>query len=692
MIGDLKLNPANLNVGAIKAFTRRYVKVFTAVFIALFAAAVMFTLMQQPLFEATALVKIQPSSRSAVPVSDAPVRLSAKEGSLIDTEVEVLHGLELARRTAAQVFSPAPKADQVDTVIDNIKINRFGKTSIISITFESDQASTAAKIANAYAKNYLTLQIEAKMQSTQSANKFLSQRIEEMAVLVEQAERRVQNFKIDNALMSVNGTTLAEQSIASIDNDLARAKAEEKASVGRLNAAYDSGARLGAAQTPALEDLLARQAAAEVRWKQVEQTYGALHPEYQAAKTKFARLNHAVAQETGRAESGVSATRQQDIDRLHAEASAASQKRASLARSARITKKALAGTNNAQVKLDALERKARAVRANYEAYLSRYQETSTRLGAEQADAIIISKATVPTKPSKPNWPVNLAFGGALAFLTALSVVTAISTFDSRLSTPAEVERLLDVQSLPSLPMLISVAADGEVGEMALAPEDYLVEYRKSVFARQYQNLYLEIFTRDETEGKKVIAVTSALPDEGKTITALCLARTAALNGSHVILVDCNIGNSSLHEFADSSETIAAEDDSRGGASLASNVQIDGEVGLDMLVVPSPPAETAALFNGKLFENLLAGLREEYDLIILDAPPVLGVSETRQVAALSDNILFLCKWRSTPLGAVEESLKILDESGSDITGIALSMVDWEKQMREGFGDPAYYVKS
>lgn len=428
------------DIDTVKSYWRNHGKIFVAVFLTILALTMLVTFAQTDQFVATSRLVVEKQSRSVLPTREAIAGQTFKDADIVDTEVETLYSTLLARRVVEELklsedteFSDSRNlqsgTDQVAlNLIEQLDIRRVGETYLIDIIARSEDAKKAAQIANSYAKQYLELQEETKQATTRRTNELLADRIAAMASKVEQAEHRVQQFKIANGLMSVNGATLAEQSIAAIDNDLARAKAEERSALGRLQAVMGSAPRLAAAQTAALETLVTQRANAEQEWRQAEQTFGERHPNYLAARSRADELQRAVANEVQRAQTSYAAKRYETIDRLRSEARAASQRRASLASSVDSTRRSLAQTNAAQVQLNILERKAGAVRATYEAYLVRFQETATEMGAEQPDARVISPASVPRQPAIPNRLLLLTFGLLFAFLAAISVVLASTSF------------------------------------------------------------------------------------------------------------------------------------------------------------------------------------------------------------------------------------------------------------------------
>ena len=686
---------------AILALVRRYALWFIGIVLVVLAITAAYTFLQTPRYEAFSRVIIEPRTQTVLPTEDVLGGLPSRDTSVVDTEVEALYSVDLAERVVRdlglmddpefqRLVDGKPDLERTaNAVIGNISIRRAGQTYLIDIVAESIDALKATKLANSYAANYIQLQKDTKRAATQQATDLLAERIDEMAAEVESAERAVQQYRIANGLMSVNGATLAEQSISQIDNDLARARAEEREALGRLAAAQGAGYRTDAAQSPALEQLRTQLAIAEQQLREAQLKYGPRHPNFQSAQARVEEINRSIATETGRAQSSLRARRDVELDRLRAEAAAASQKRASLSGSVGSTRGTLASTNAAQVELNRLMRDASAVRSTYEAYLNRYQETTTKLGTEQADARIVSDATLPPTPTLPNKKLNLALGGLLGAALAVSIIVGFIVLDSRLSTPDEIERLLDLNALPSLPTLQSTFEKSSEADESEAPEQYVIVHPQSLFAEQFRNLRAAIQAGDSEKKVKVVGVTSSLPNEGKTTTSICLARMAALSGLRTILVDCDIRHRSVNRlFGEAVESGLAEH-LNDGTALSDSTYLDDATGLTILPISTGTTPASEVVTSQKMADLIGRLRDQYDLVVLDLPPVLPLADARFIATWADATAVLCRWRSTPRRALENALEILADAEANIVGVALSLVDLKKQARQGYGDPTFY---
>jgi capsular exopolysaccharide synthesis family protein len=692
--------PANmLTSETLFALFRRHVKLFALIFGSIFTLTVLITVLQTPRYQATARVVVDPRRQNLMPTNpDVMSGLPNKDQSAIDTEVETLYSPTLARQVVRELnlesdpeFGNPEKSigDAADDLAKYLDIHRVGETYLIDIGFESTDAAKAARIANAFADNYIVFQLQVKRAANKLATDLLAERVKSMAEKVKLAEVRVQQFKIENGLMSVNGTTLAEQSIASIDNDLARARADELEAFGRLSSAQSASAKLDASTSQALQDLRGRYAGAQQDLREAQLKFGEKHPAYQSAVARVAELERAVAAETRRANAALIAQDQQQIDKLRGEAAAAAQKRISLTSSINTTREVLTSTNRAQVALNDLVRDAEALRLTYQSYLNRYQETLTRQGTETADARIVSNAFVPRETSSPNIKLFLAFGLLLGVGTAISAIILLTMLDPRLSTAADIEKYLDLDALPSIATVESTIDRDRVGALSLDPAQHVVAHPQTVFTEQFRNLLNAIRKPTASGRARIVALTSSLPNEGKTTTSICLARVAAMSGLGTVLIDCDLRHRSLNRYVADTSKPGLIEYLRGEATLHQVLQLDEASGAMILPASIVASRTSDNLGGDRMKELLTALHAAFDLVILDTPPVLPLADARLIASLADGVVMMARWRATSRRAVEAALGILAHNGAEVMGVSLTMADLRKMSAEGYGDPSFY---
>jgi len=704
---------------------RRRLKLFAAIAVLVLVVTVVVTARATPLYTATANLMIDTRKESVVDTTAVLSGLSADTG-VVDTEVEILKSRHLAERVVdvlklqndpefnpalgkpgviksvvngvgalfgaaapdaararmSQIDAQKEKEKVVDIVLERLSIRRAGLTYVMSVGFTSEDPTKAAQIANTFADRYLLEQLEAKFDATRQANTWLNGRLGELRGEVEQAETAVAQYRASNNLLSTSGASLTEQEISAYNQQLAGVRTQQAEAEARLRTARqqlakgstgeDVGEALG---SQVVQQLRARRAEVSGRVADLSSRYGPRHPDMLRAQRELADID-----------SQIQAEIQRIISNLEAQAQVSRERTASMAGSLGGARGTLAANNAAAVRLNELERNAESVRTLYQSFLDRFKETSSQEGIEQSDARIVSRAAIPTGPSSPNIGLNLAIGLILAIAAGMAAVVLAEMLDSGVTTGDDIERKFHLPHLGSVPMLSSVADAVDRDE---TPADYILKRPLSSFAEAVRALRASILYSRIGQDIRVITMTSALPAEGKTTTSVSLARIAAQSGARVILVDCDLRRRNVNRLLGVEPEVGLLEVLNRTASLESAMHLDEPSGCTILPLAKNSFTPKDVFGSQAMAQLLTHLRGQFDLIILDTAPVLAVADTRVLAGQSDAVVFLTRWRKTPEKAIATAIKLLEQSGAHVAGIALTQVDMIAQSRYGYGDAGYY---
>ncbi|MDO8264181.1 MAG: polysaccharide biosynthesis tyrosine autokinase [Gallionella sp.] len=702
------------------AFRRRF-RLFAAVALAVLLVVILVTLQATPKYTATANVMLDTRKERVSNVEEVLSGLPA-DSSAVDTEVEILKSRQLAERVvkslrleedpefngalrkpsgvkallsgissmfgvkAPEAVTLSAEAEQrrheqiVGAVLGGLSVKRAGLTYVINVNYESDSATKAATIANKFAELYLLEQMEAKFDATQQATTWLNSRLGELRGQVQADEAAVQQYKIANNLLSASGTNLTEQEISNYNLTLSQARAQVAEDQARLSTARSqlargsSGDDVGEALTsPVVQQLRQQRAAVSAQVADLQGRYGERHPEMLKAKRQLSDIDAQIQQEI-----------QRIISNLQAKAQVSTQRAAAVSGSLGGARGTLAANSRAMVRLNELQRNADASRTLYESYLNRYKETSTQGGLEQSDARVVSKANIPTGQSSPKVALNLALGLVLAVGSGIAAVILAELLDAGLATAEDVERRLDTSYLGAIPLLASVS-EGRTE----SPIDYVVAKPLSSFSEAFRNLRTSILHSRLGEPVKIVAITSALPGEGKTTTSVCLARSSALQGAKVLVVDCDLRRRTVNRMLEAEPEIGLLEVLNGDATLEQAVTLDAASGAYILPLSKNIFTPKDVFGSVAMDKLLTELRQSYDLVILDTAPVLPVADTRVLAPKADVVVFLARWRKTPQHAIEAAFRLLSGTGAHVGGVALTQMDMKQQTKYGYGDPGYY---
>ena len=405
--------------------------------------------------------------------------------------------------------------------------------------------------------------------------------------------------------------------------------------------------------------------------------YGERHPEIQKARQSMAEIDTQIQNEIQRV-----------ISNLKAQDAVAHMRAESMSSSASQTRGTLAVNNRASVRLSQLQRDDDAVRSLYDAFLSRYKETTAKEGIQQSNARPVSPAKPPTGPSAPNKRLDIFLSLALGAAAGLGAVLLAELLERGVSSTADVERQIGLPALGEVPTLASTLPRTLRGPK-LDPVRYVVSKPLSRFAEAFRNLRAAVLSSRTGQAVKVIAITSSPPGEGKTTTALCLARTMALSGSSVVVVDCDLRQRSINRMLSAEPTAGLLEVLNGAASLDEALVADAETGAFLLPLSKSAFTPRDVFGSDAMHRLLQDLRRRFDVVLLDTAPVLAVADTRILCPQADAVLFLTRWRKTSRKAVSTALRSLSASDAFVAGVALTQVNLREQARAGEGSAYAY---
>ncbi len=567
----------------------------------------------------------------------------------------------------------------IDTFLEKLAVKPERRSRVISISFESESPQTAALAANTVADLYLVEQLEAKFEATERAIAWLSTRLAELRQKVEASERAVEKFRKKAGLIEGERVTLAAQEISELNTELlmARSKgAEAEARLKQLEARLRSSDNVDSVAEVLSSSLVQRlrEQEAEVLRKTAELSteYGEKHPRMINVRAEIRDLRSKIKTEAYKI-----------TDNLRSEVEVAHAREQTLAGRLKQLEKKIAGLHENRVQLHAFEREAEADRVLYQTFLSRFKETRAQEDIQQTDARIISRADVPSEPSFPKKWLILALAIAGAIFLGVAFAFFIEQLDHGFRSMEQVERLAGVSPLGLVPALKGLRAQ------VTGPEDYMVAKPTSAFGESIRSLHTGLLLSNVDKPPKVVLVTSALPEEGKTVIALSLVRMKALAGERAIIVDGDLRRPRLHKKLKLPEKPGLVEFLADQASLDEIIHKDEATGAHVLPAGRPTPNSGNLLSSDRMKLLLAELSERYDLVVLDSPPVLAVADARILARFADKTIFIVRWAETRREVAMMGLKQIAEAGGDIAGFALSRVNVKKHARYGYGDSGYY---
>lgn len=582
-------------------------------------------------------------------------------------------------------LSPEELRDQeraavVDAFLERLDVSRQGLSRVIGIAFTSENPKTAANAVNTLADLYILDQLEAKYEATRRATQWLSEKIAELRQKVEGSEQAVEKFRVQAGLHQGTGGSLISQEISDLNTQLiiaktARAEAEARLGQARQLIRSSGGAASAAAvlQSPIIQTLLGQETEVKRKVAELSREYGERHPRLINARAELEDLQSKMAAEVNKIVQG-----------LRNEVGVARARQASLRRSLDQIKGRLAQSNSAEIQLRALERESGADKAMLETFLGRFEETSAQedISSQQPDARIISIAAVPSNPSFPKSKLILALVFVASAFVGIFLVFVVEQLDSGFRSGEQIEQMTNVSVLSLVPIVTGFSIKRQ------APYDYILERPTSAYGESIRSLYTSLLLSHVDSPPKTIVFTSAQSGEGKTTLVVSLARMLAKSGRNVIIIDTDLRKPSVGRFLKLPATPGLVELLSGEAKFEDVVCTDEPSGAHVITSGKFATNAADVVNSDQMKRLLEGLSRSYDMVLLDSPPILAVSDARILARLVDRVVFAVRWADTGRATVVSCLRQVS-TGAKLAGVALTMVNVKKHAQYGYGDSGYY---
>jgi len=595
---------------------------------------------------------------------------------------DAIFGKETDTRTAEQK-AEAVKSKVVDVLLSRLTIVNPARSYSMQISFESPDPRKAARIVNTLADIYLTDQLEVKFEATQRANDWLNGRVTDLRENVRTAEQAAQSFREQNQLIQTRSSgTVAEQQLAQINSqlidartELARAEARQEQSSVLTGGEGANNNLLEVLQSPLIQRLKEQQSEVQRRRAELGTRYGPKHPTMINIEAEQADIASKLELETRRI-----------VSAIKGEAEIAAFRVKTLEKSLTALRAESFDASRAQVRLRELEREAQTGRVLLETFMARFKETSSQSGLDQADARIISRADVPTEASFPKKKLTLLLVIFASAGLGVGLVFLLEALDNGYRTSEHLRGDLHLRGLGMIPLIGGTKLKG------VGPEEYLRTKPTSSFAEAHRSIHASLmFSGLEDQAKKVLAITSSVPGEGKSTASLCMAQILGRSGLKVLIIEADMRRPVLrHRLHLDQRRYACLNDILDPTDAADDLEIyTDELSGVQYLWSDKHDDPQRLFNSDKFSLFLQEARKQYDLVLIDTPPVMAVSDVLVISKHVDAIMFVVQWEKTSREIVKSAVAQLRGTNARIAGSILTQVDVKRHQGYGYGDQGYY---
>ena len=544
---------------------------------------------------------------------------------------------------------------------------------LVTISFTSPDAAFSQKIANAWAAQFIQQTLARRFDTTAYARNFLEGRLESLRKRIDQSERALVDYASREAIVNLptgsgskDGTTverpLVADDLAAINQELAQATADRIRAQTRL--ANSQGAQTSEAlQSSGIAQLRVRRADLMGEYQKLLVQFDPEYPPAVALRRQIQQIDSAISKEEGRFNGALRDSYNASVARENALRAQVKQYEARVL-----------DFRRRSIQYNIYHRDVDTNQQLYDGLLQRYKQIGIAGGVGVNNIAIVDNADLPLKPSRPRPLINMSIALLAGLLLGIGAAVVIEQMDDRLRDPTDIPRALHIPLLSTTPKVS--------GEKI---QDTLLDV-KSALSEAYLSLQTALSFSTSQGVPRTMAITSSQPAEGKSTTSLALAYTLARTGARVLLVDGDMRSPSVHHML-------GVKNERGLSNYLSGqtgtfwfaAQVPG---LSVLTAGPQPPNAAELLTGGAFRKLLDDMRADFDHIVIDAPPVMGLADAPLIGSVVEGIVFVLDSQATRRPVAQAAVGRLKGAHAHVLGALMTKFD-ARNSSYGYGYNYHY---
>ncbi|MGO4221996.1 GumC family protein [Lysobacter sp. TAF61] len=669
---------------------------FAVVFLTL-----VFTLLATPIYRAGSTLQIERDTMKIVEFEGLQPTESPMDRDFYQTQYELLKSRSLARRViqdlrltankqfekdmakvdedltdkangqavSASTRQQAREAAMIELVQEELGIEPVRNSRLVRVNFDSPDPLLAARVANAYADGFIASNLERRFDASSYAKKYLEERLTQLKGKLEDSEKELVAFSETERIVSVGDDkpSLDAQNLSDLNAALAVAQGS-RIKAEAMWAQASTGNGMGLPQVVAnllIQKLREQRSTLMAEYQNNLGTYKADYPNMVQLSNQIAEADRQINVEVGNIR-----------DAIRAEYQAALAQETLLRERITGLKGDVLDLQSRSIQYNILRREAETNRQLYDALLQRYKEIGVAGGVGANNISVIDRAVAPDKANSPRKLLNLAVGMLLGGFLGVLLAFLMHHLDNTVHDPKALEAITGLPVLGAIPRL-------EQGMTTAQAANDL----RSPFAEAYRSVRTALQFATVHGLPRSLLITSASPSEGKSTTAHELARNIAQLGKRVVLVDADLRNPSVHKTTGLSSAMGLSNLLAGARELADVLQHLPNEKLSVITSGPLPPNPPELLAGDSLARLLAQLREQFDMVILDGPPVLGLADAPLLANQAEATVMVAAAEDTRNDALRVSLQRLKAARARVLGAVLTRFDL-KRKGEGYGYTYY----
>ena len=665
-----------------------------------------------PVYRATARMEVQAETPALQTLNELNPSAAA-DAAFLQTQVDLLQNNNLAWQTMQELGlatgdaelqaereagpegadrpSVATPSSRIRAFKKHLHVELLNESRLVEVSFESVDPTLAARVANALVKNYVESNFRSKYETTRQASAWMEQQLDELKAKVEKAQQALVDYERQYSIANLGDKeNVVQQRLAQLSSDLTTAQVDRA----NKQSVYDSVRSNKAEAAVIAEDALLAQ---------LESKSAELHTDYAAATAQYGPNFYKVKQlgnQIEEVEALIDRERKRVIERIESDYRTALRREQLLAQDVARQRAEVETLNQLLIKYTILKGDFETNQQLYDELLKRLKDATVSVSLRATSVRLADEALAPTAPIRPDKRVDIAAGLLVGLILGVTLAFIREGLDRTIKTAEDIENQITVPTLAVIPLGIksrgrygryfkrdTPKATGN-GDRALT----ILQAPGSEMAESFRVLRTSILLSSAPHPPQVVLVTSAHPSEGKTFASVNLALALAQRGSRVLLVDADLRKPTVLKALGLPDgkvrglsTVLV-----GGHDLDQVLQVFPTSPNMWLLPPGPiPPNPAELVSSPAMEALVRQLRQRFEHIVFDSPPLLLVTDGILLSTLSDGVVLVVESGSTSSGALHRVRQILDRAGAHTLGAVLNKLDCTA---DGYYTSRYYYYS
>ncbi|HIO92644.1 MAG TPA: polysaccharide biosynthesis tyrosine autokinase [Leucothrix mucor] len=647
--------------------------------------SIIITLSMEPVYRASSTLQIERNAKKVVNIDMFNSQESRSDKDFYETQRQLIQSRALARRVinqlnleknvaSAGIFSQLKSliglqnnTDKmnpsiIETIfLESLSVTPVSNSQLVQINYESTDPKLSAEITNAVTKTFVRMNLERRFDTASYSKEFLTTSINKTKKDLETSENVLNQYATKYSIIQMaDGEDNHTHSLKKMTEELItagkeRIEAESAYEQSKQTADDKNATSVRILKDPYIQSLKKTLARLEANSQEILRTYS---PRSSRAKRIRKQIDEVRSQINIESYAIKSA--------LKSEFFAAKQKESMIKKQLEQLKKDALETQQKSIRYNTLLREVQSNRDLYKDLLGQLKQVNIAGNVDSNNISIIDKAGIPYKKFKPNFKTNIAFGLLLGLLLGMAAAFLREFMDDSVKNPDELERLT------GLPVLGMLPAQASKSPRTVALQTF--NEPKSPLAEAIRSLRTSLRFSTQEGAPKSMFITSSAAGEGKSTVALNLATAYAQAGNRILLIDADLRNPTLHKLFRLENYRGLTNYLAGGGSSSDIYHPTMIKNLDVITSGPIPPDPVELLSGKRMGTLLSNSSADFDYIIIDGPPVLGLADALVISGLCDATILTVEAGKTRKVTLMKSLKRLERAHSNLVGLLFTRVD------------------